>query len=61
LEEILTAKSKKFRYKASLSLPSFFGGEPLVRFDFAANFFFKVCCFKGILTLKKVNAGSLEY
>jgi hypothetical protein len=25
---------------------------------FAVNFFFKVCCFKGILMLKKVNAGA---
>jgi hypothetical protein len=29
-------------------------------FDFAVNFFFKTCCFKGILTLEKVNVASCQ-
>jgi hypothetical protein len=39
-----------------LRLSRLFGFEPSVWLDFAVNFFFKICRFKGILTLKKANA-----
>jgi hypothetical protein len=43
LEEIVTVKSNKFRDKVPV-FSSFFDCEPLVRFDFAVNSLFKVCC-----------------